>query len=137
MIKDIAQRLLQDDNIQCGDAVNPCYLTECKQYLADMKYCDIPGEYMTLLRYVNGVRSDNAVLFGICPHDNDTDIIRANEALGVGNQEELALGKTDFDVLFYDAANKDYRVKNSRDLSLAEVFDTLEEALSYWFALKE
>ena len=49
LIKDIVRQLLHDDNIVCGEAVNPRCLGECKQYLADMKYCDLPAEYLALL----------------------------------------------------------------------------------------
>ncbi|MCX4349908.1 MAG: hypothetical protein OSJ76_09055 [Alphaproteobacteria bacterium] len=136
MIKDIAQQLLQDDDILCGESVNPRFLEECRQYLMDMKYCDVPGEYLTLLRYVNSVRSENAILLGVLPGDELNDIVAVNERYQLGGKQ-LVLGQTDLDILVYHAESGDYQVRNHQDLSLAEVFDSLEEALSYWFSLKE
>ena len=134
LIKDIVRQLLHDDNIVCGEAVNPRCLGECKQYLADMKYCDLPAEYLALLSYANGIRSHNAVLFGVFPNDAPNDIVAANEDYG-RESKVLLLGRTDWDVLVYDAENKDYRVRSTQDLSLAEVFDNLEDALRYWFGM--
>ena len=58
----------------------------------------------------------------------------ANEDYG-SESTVLLLGRTDLDVLVYDAENKDYRVRSTQDLSLAEVFDNLEDALRYWFGM--
>ena len=99
-----------------------------------MKYSDLPAEYLALLSYANGIRSHNAVLFGVFPNDAPNDIVAANEDYG-RESKVLLLGRTDWDVLVYDAENKDYRVRSNRDLSLAEVFDNLEDALSYWFGM--
>ena len=116
---------MQDDDILCGESVNPRFLEECRQYLTDMKYCDVPGEYLTLLRYVNGVRSENAILLGVLPGDELNDIVAVNERYQLGGKQ-LVLGQTDLDILVYHAESGDYQVRNHQDLSLAEVFDSLE-----------
>ena len=99
LIKDIVRQLLHDDNIVCGEAVNPRLFWEnVNNILADMKYCDLPAEYLALLSYANGIRSHNAVLFGVFPNDASNDIVAANEDYG-SESKLLLLGRTDLDVL--------------------------------------
>jgi len=125
---------MQDKEIWCSKAVNPQYLAECRQYLKAEKNCDLPAEYIALLRYMNGACSEKAVLFGVLPEGHGMeDIVAANERYGL-TPDRLALGETDLDILLYDFSDKDYKVCERQGNLPVEVFTDFEQAMNYWFS---
>lgn len=138
MIKDVARQLQQDENVWCGEGINPRNLADCKQFLKDEERGELPAEYVALLYYVNGAFSDSSYLFGIMPESwpGLEDIVVQNEQYNSDYKSSLLfIGSNGFDWLVYDYATKEYQVRERHEMGIVEYFTDLEQALGYWFGL--
>lgn len=138
MIRDLARILEEDERILCGNPVDPLYLTDCKQYLAETGKGDLPSAYSTLLRYVNGAYGDEVSLFGVLPDGGAglKDIVVQNEAYSLEDNNLLLIGENVSEWLVYDNAKALYCVVDKQDLSEVNSFIDFEDAVAFWFDLE-
>ncbi len=138
MIKDLANSLKKDANVWCGGSVDPLFLKDCKEYLQLEGKCDLPADYVTFLRYVNGAFSDDVYLFGVQPENwpGLDDIIEQNEQYNPDFAKDiLFLGATDFDWLVYDAQAQNFQIRSRIQGEIVRIFPDFESAVRQWFSL--
>lgn len=138
MIRDLAQNLKNNADVWCGSEVDPLFLRDCKEYLKNEGKCELPADYVTLLRYVNGAFSDNVYLFGVQPENwpGLDDIIEQNEQYNSDfSGDILFLGANDFDWLVYDAQTQNFQIRSRVYGDIVRIFPDFESAVRLWFAL--
>ena len=134
----MARILEENKHILCGNPVDPLYLADCKQYLAETERGDLPSAYSMLLRYVNGAYGDEVSLFGVLPDEGAglKDIVAQNEVHHLENGDLLLLGENVSEWLVYDKAEAVYCVLDKQDLSEVNSFVDFEDAIAFWFNLE-
>lgn len=138
MIKDLAICLKNHADICCGDSVDPLFLQDCKEYLKIEEKCELPVDYVTFLRYVNGAFSDDVYLFGVQPEiwPGLDDVVEQNEQYNPefsGNV--IFLGTNDFDWLVYDAQMQNFQIRSRIQGDVVRIFPDFESAVRQWFSL--
>ena len=138
MIKDLANCLKENVDVWCGEAVDPLFLKDCKEYLKIEGKCDLPADYVTLLRYVNGAFSDDVYLFGVQPENwpGLDDVVEQNEKYNSEFSDNIIfLGTNDFDWLVYDAQTQNFQIRSRIQGEIVRIFPDFESAIRLWFAL--
>lgn len=116
------ENMVKDKNIVTGEKLEAEALIVAQKVLCNMGLDFIPRSYADFLHKYNGVKYDDACLFGATVKD-DLDIIDQNEQTQKP-ENTILLGCNDFDLLCYDYKKKQYQIVDRADF---EVMDTFED----------
>ena len=133
MIHHLVATIKNNPTIHYGKPVNSLYLQDCQEYLAEQKRGGLPSEFTFFLRYINGVFSDTAVLYGVTPENiaGMKDLVLQTELVFPHQKDMLLLGESTLEWFVYNQGKKIYQVYDRQEMQPVESFDSLEGMLDY------
>lgn len=120
-----------------------CTKEEITHRLILLNACDFtppPLEYLQFLTKLNGIHSQDAKLYGCYELSNNIflDFVDKNLLLDRNDKKcIIILGENIMDYLAYNNNNKIYETRDKQTDEVTFTFNTLEDALSYFFDLEE
>ena len=99
-----------------------------------------PLEYLQLITELNGIISFDARLYGCYDKSNEVFIDFLDKNLLLDRTDKkciIALGENIMDYLAYNNQEKIYETRDKQTDEVTFTFNTLEDALSYFFDLEE
>lgn len=139
-MNDLAQKLLSLPNIATAPT---CKQEDIISHLALLQACKFsppPLEYLQFLTKINGIRSFDATLYGCYDKSDEIFIDFLDKNLLLDRNDKkciIALGENIMDYLTYNHNQKIYETRDKQTDDVTYTFDTLEDALSYFFDIEE
>lgn len=131
-MKELAEILHSAAGFCCGGKADVHNNIDARRYLKEANMAMLPDEFFSLVKYVNGVKSDFGELFAIDPSEQSgfSDAVRTNESLQLPDAQTVAvLGKNTFDYLVYDNVTQKYQLRDCEDGQIMSSYGDLATAV--------
>lgn len=131
-MQNFINKINQISGIVTDSSLTPAQIIRCQKQLKQNNIAPVPDEYLQLLRFSNGLRSNGSLLAGIYPENPEfPDLLRLN--LRVRHplcRDLIILGVNEMDYLGYNHKWQVYQIIDKDDFEVLEEYHELTAALN-------
>ena len=128
----LIKQLQEQDDLVLGYRTDVRKNINARKSLFENGVFPFPKEYLSFLKEINGIKGDDARVFGIDADEKSSfnDAVVQNIKLNRQDKDKVVvLGYNVFDYLVYDSGTKEYQFRDKEDDVIVSVFGDFETSV--------